>query len=320
MSCACCAPSSDRGLPAATSAPRVTATADAPRNLDQMVTLPGGTFLMGSVDELAYPADGEGPVREVSVSPFLIDSHTVTNAEFGLFIEASGYETDAERFGWSFVFGGLLPDDFPPTRGVADAPWWRQVEGADWNHPEGPDSTVVGRADHPVVHVSWNDASAYAGWAGKRLPTEAQWEYAARGGLEGTRFPWGDDLEPGGEHRSNVWQGTFPSRNTSDDGWYGTCPADAFPPNGYGLHNMTGNVWEWCADWFGVPLEGRTGTDPQGPPDGDLIVTKGGSFLCHESYCARYRPAARMSSSPDSSASNIGFRCAAPSAASDRDA
>ncbi|MDA0352326.1 MAG: formylglycine-generating enzyme family protein [Chloroflexi bacterium] len=281
-----------------------------------MVAIPGGTFLMGSEDELAYPADGEGPVREVSISPFLIDIHTVTNAKFRLFIEASGYETDAERFGWSFVFGGLLPDEFPPTRGVADAPWWRQVEGADWNHPEGPDSTVVGRADHPVVHVSWNDASAYAGWTGKQLPTEAQWEYAARGGLEGMRFPWGDDLEPSGQHRSNVWQGTFPTRNTSDDAWYGTCPVDAFAPNGYGLHNMTGNVWEWCSDWFGVPLDGRTGVDPAGPPDGDLRVTKGGSFLCHESYCARYRPAARMSSSPDSSASNIGFRCASSAARS----
>ena len=198
----------------------------------------------------AYRDDGEGPVRRLRLDPFWIDAYAVSNADFARFVEATEHVTEAERFGWSFVFGGLLPDDFPPTRGVAHAPWWRQAEGADWRRPEGPQSDLDGRLDHPVVHVSWNDVQAYCTWAGKRLPTEAEWEYAARGGLEGKLFPWGDELEPGGEHRMNVWQGAFPADNTAADGFYGTCPVDAFPPNGFGLHNMTGNVWEWCADWF----------------------------------------------------------------------
>lgn len=217
--------------------------------VDGMVLLEGGTFLMGSDDARSYPEDGEGPVRTVRLAAFRIGRTAVCNAEFAEFVAATGYRTEAERFGWSFVFGGLLPDDFPPTRGVAAAPWWRQVEGADWAHPEGPQSTVDGRADHPVVHVSWHDAAAYSAWRGLRLPTEAEWEYAARGGLAGCAFPWGDELEPG-EHRMNVWQGVFPARNDRADGWYGTCPVGEFPPNGYGLHNTTGNVWEWCQDKF----------------------------------------------------------------------
>jgi len=163
------------------------------------------------------------------------------------------------------------------------------------------------------VHVSWADAAAYAAWAGRGLPSEAQWECAARGGLDRRRYPWGDELEPGGEHRMNVWQGGFPSRNTQDDGWYGTCPADTFPPNDYGLRNMTGNVWEWCADWLDVNASvSQDSVDPTGPSDGDLRVLKGGSFLCHASYCARYRPAACMGLPPDSSTSNVGFRCSRP--------
>ena len=275
-----------------------------------MAEIPGGAFLIGSDDAMSYPDDGEAPVREVAVSPYRIDVCTVTNADFAAFAADSGYETDAERFGWSFVFAGLLPDDFPPTRAAADAPWWRQVMGADWRHPEGPASGVTGREDHPVVHVSWADAAAYAAWAGKRLPSEAQWERAGRGGRERARFPWGDELEPDGEHRMNVWQGAFPSRNTLDDGWYGTCPADAFAPNDFGLYNMTGNVWEWCFDWFDVfAHQTSPREDPIGPADGELKLLKGGSFLCHESYCARYRPAARMGLPPDTGTSNIGFRC-----------
>ena len=275
-----------------------------------MVSLPGGPFAMGSEDRWVYPADGEGPVGEVSLEPFWIDRHAVSNALFAPFVEATAYVTEAERFGWSFVFEGLLPDDFPATEAVAKTPWWRRVEGADWRHPEGPQSSIDGRSDHPVLHVSWNDAQAYCAWSGKRLPTEAEWEFAARGGLEGKAFPWGDEREPGGEHRMNVWQGTFPRENTTADGYYGTCPVDAFPPNGYGLHNMTGNVWDWTADWFDPTFRRRDrGHDPQGPAEGTHKVQKGGSYLCHHSYCRRYRVAARQRLTPDSSAGNVGFRC-----------
>jgi formylglycine-generating enzyme required for sulfatase activity len=263
-----------------------------------MARLPGGVFLMGSEDDEGYPADREGPVREVVVAPLWIDTCAVTNAEFGGFVESTGYRTTAEAQGWSFVFAGLLPDDFPPTRGVADAPWWREVDGADWRHPTGPGSSLEACERHPVVHVSWGDASAYAAWAGKRLPTESEWEYAARGGLVQTRFPWGDDLTPGGVHRANIWQGVFPSRNDCGDGFYGTAPVDAFAPNGFGLYNMAGNVWEWCAGWFDAARSGR--------------AIRGGSYLCHASYCHRYRVAARSSSTPASTAGHVGFRCVRP--------
>jgi sulfatase modifying factor 1 len=278
---------------------------------DGMVPLPGGSFAIGSDDPWAYPDDGEGPVREISLDPFWVDIGAVSNDRFSAFVEATGFVTEAERFGWSFVFAGLLPDDFPPTQAVVQAPWWRKVDGADWRHPEGPQSSLSGRADHPVVHVSWNDAEAYCAWAGKRLPTEAEWEFAARGGLEGKAFPWGDEREPGGEHRMNVWQGTFPTENTNADGFYGTAPVDAFPPNGFGLHNVTGNVWEWVADFFDAEFRRRDrGHDPRGPATGSFRVQKGGSYLCHSSYCRRYRVAARQGSSPDSSTGNVGFRCA----------
>ena len=277
-----------------------------------MVLLPKGEFLMGSEDRLAYPGDGEGPVRAVHVDPFWIDTCAVTNERFARFVDDSGYVTEAERFGWSFVFAGLLPDDFPPTRSVAQAPWWRQVEGADWRHPEGPHSGLEGREDHPVVHVTWNDAQAFAGATGRRLPTEAEWEYAARGGLEAQPYPWGEELEPAGEHRMNVWQGAFPQENTGADGYYGTCPVDAFPANGFGLHNMTGNTWEWCADWFSHDFHTRDRrTNPRGPRAGTNKTTRGGSYLCHASYCRRYRVSARNALTPDSSTGNIGFRCVA---------
>ncbi len=210
------------------------------------------------------------------------------------------------------MFGGLLPDDFPDTRGVAQTPWWRQVFGASWAHPEGPQSSVASRGDHPVVHVSWNDAVAFAGWAGKRLPTEAEWEQAARGGLVGAVFPWGDELEPDGEHRMNVFQGEFPGHDTAADGFRGTAPVDAYEPNGFGLWNVTGNVWEWCQDWFDPTWYRRsTRVSPTGPTRGELRVMRGGSFLCHHSYCRRYRVAARSSNDPTSSTSNLGFRVAA---------
>ncbi len=273
------------------------------------VRLDGGAFTMGTDDPVAYPADGEGPAIEVVLDAFAIDVTAVTVAQFAAFVRATDWQTDAERYGWSFVFGGLLPDDFQETRGVAAAPWWRQVFGADWSHPEGPHSDVVDRQDHPVTHVSWLDATAYCRWAGAALPTEAQWEFAARGGRAGSIHPWGDELEPGGEHRMNVWQGTFPAENTAADGHVGTAPVRSFPPNDYGLYEMTGNVWEWCADWFDPAAKHSAVSDnPTGPPAGSGRVMKGGSYLCHESYCHRYRISARTANAPDTSTGHLGFR------------
>ncbi len=263
---------------------------------------------MGGEDDVGYPSDGEGPIRDVAISAFALSPVAVTNDDFAAFADATGYRTTAETDGWSFVFAGLLPENFSPTRGVASAPWWRQVFGASWRNPHGPNSPVENRGDHPVVHVSWFDAAAYCNWAGGRLPTEAEWEYAARGGLEQKRFPWGDDETPGGEHRCNVWQGEFPMSNSLADGWYDTAPVDTFAPNGYGLYNMVGNVWEWCADWFSPQHQPQALDDPIGPATGAARVMRGGSFLCNPSYCFRYRNAARSSNTPDSSTGNLGFR------------
>jgi sulfatase modifying factor 1 len=305
----CCSPS--RGTHSGVQEVRPRATVVCPASMRRMVSLAGDVFVMGSEDRFVYRDDGETP-REVELSAFMIDTCAVSNTEFAEFVGAAGYVTEAERFGWSFVFGGLLPDDFPATRAVAAAPWWRQVLGADWRHPEGPQSDVGDRPDHPVVQVSFNDALSYCAWAGKRLPTEAEWEFAARGGRSRATFPWGDELEPSGEHRMNVWQGWFPSENTLADGYFGTCPVDAFAPNGYGMYNVTGNVWEWTADWFDPAFRSRDRRqDPAGPPTGTHKVQKGGSHLCHASYCRRYRVAARQGNEPDSSAGNLGFRCAA---------
>lgn len=262
-----------------------------------MVLLPGGSFLMGADDAEGFPEDGEGPVREVTLASFWIDAFAVSNEGFARFVADTGHVTDAERFGWSYVFAGVLPAAL--RRGAPrpdEAPWWCGVEGAYWRAPEGPGSELDGRADHPVVHVSWHDAVAYCRWAGTRLPTEAEWEYAARGGLVQRRYPWGDELTPDGEHRCNIWQGRFPTRNTAEDGYRSTAPVDAFPPNGFGLYNMAGNVWEWCADAWRA--------------DHPAKVMRGGSYLCHESYCNRYRVAARTSNTPDSTVGNLGFRCA----------
>jgi formylglycine-generating enzyme len=275
-----------------------------------MVRVEGGEFLMGTEDPYGFAADGEGPVRAVTLKPFWIDAYAVANARFAAFVEATGYITDAERYGWSFVFGGLLPDDFEPTRGAAQAPWWRQVFGANWRHPEGPHSSIDDRMNHPVVHVSWSDAASYCSWLGMRLPTEAEWEYAARGGLEQKRYAWGDELTPDGEWRCNIWQGTYPSHNTLEDGYLGTAPVTSFPPNGFGLYNASGNVWEWCSDWFDTTFHiNGPRKDPTGPPSGQAKVMRGGSYLCHHSYCNRYRVAARSSNTPDSSTGNMGFRC-----------
>jgi sulfatase modifying factor 1 len=310
----CCTPSSNRRLDALPTAKTFATSGQIETDIrSRMVALPGGTFLMGTDFAEGFPGDGEGPVRPVTLQPFSIDRYPVTNRIFRQFVETTGYRTDAERYGWSFGFWLHIPrakfSQMVEDR-VPAAPWWCKVPGAKWDAPEGPESNVSSRTDHPVVHVSWNDATAFTQWSGQRLPTEAEWEYAARGGLEQKLYPWGDKLRPKGEHRCNIWQGEFPNRDTAEDGYSGTCPVGAFPPNGYELYSMTGNVWEWCADWFSAEFHVTAdGNNPKGPSDGTGRVTKGGSFLCHKSYCNRYRVAARTSNTPDSSTSNMGFRC-----------
>lgn len=272
---------------------------------------------MGGDDHDQVPGDGEAPVRLVRLRPYLIDATAVTNAQYATFVKATGYVTDAERYGWSSVFhlwaAPVAPADLIDAV-VPGASWWRAVRGASWRHPEGRGSDVSGRQNHPVVHVSWRDASEYASWAGKRLPTEAEWERAARGGLDQARFPWGDELTPRGQHRCNVWQGSFPFVDTGEDGYVGTAPVKAYRANGYGLYNMSGNVWEWCADFWSTSWHADerddTRIDPEGPVHGQARVIRGGSYLCHACYCNRYRVAARTFNTPESATGHTGFRCA----------
>jgi len=265
-----------------------------------MVYLPGGDFLKGTEDKEGFKDDKEGPVQLTSVKPFYIDKAVVSNEEFKEFVEETGYVTDAEKYGWSFVFYKFLSKiQMKASIQLQPAPWWFAVKNAYWYQPEGENSDILDRLHHPVVHVSWNDALAFCKWIGKRLPTEEEWEYAARGGLEQKKYPWGDQLHPNGEHHCNIWQGDFPKANTLEDGYLGTAPVDSFPPNGYGLYNISGNVWEWCLNSF-------ENTASQN----DLKAIRGGSYLCHHSYCNRYRVAARSSNTLDSSTGNMGFRCA----------
>ena len=280
--------------------------------IHDLVDISGGSFVMGTDEDYRYPGDGEGPAREITLAPYRIGRHSVTNAQFAAFVDDTGHRTEAEVFEWSFVFHLFLPDDFPETRGVAATPWWRQVYGADWAHPAGPQSNLDDVADHPVVHVSWNDAQAYCQWAGVRLPTEAEFEKAARGGLVQQQFVWGEEFSPDGETMCNIFEGSFPVENTAEDGHVGTAPVGSFPANGFGLHDMAGNVWEWCSDWFhsNFHVDGPR-TNPQGPPAGQAKVMRGGSYLCHDSYCHRYRVSARSSNTADSSTGNLGFRVAA---------
>jgi formylglycine-generating enzyme len=288
-------------------------TADKLRHDENLIPLPGGEFLMGTEDKDGFISDGEGPIRNVYVKPFAVDRYTVSNQQFREFVDETGYKTEAEQFGWSFVFHLFVSDTTerdclgsPPQ-----TPWWLAIKGASWRYPEGLDSTIEDKMNHPVVHVSWNDAIAYCKWSGKRLLTEAEWEYAARGGLVQKKYPWGNKLTFNKQHLCNIWQGEFPVKNTGKDGYLSTAPVDAYQPNGFGLYNVAGNVWEWCADWFSnVHPNEPIIQNPSGPTYGDHRVMRGGSYLCHQSYCNRYRVAARTKNTPDSSTGNMGFRCA----------
>lgn len=298
----------------------------------RMAWIAGGEFAMGS--DKHYPE--EAPVHRVRVGGFWIDRCAVTNAEFARFVEATGHVTLAERPANAADYPGAKPGMLAPSSVVfrkAAGPvdlrdpfnWWTYVPGADWRHPQGPGSTIEGLANHPVVHVAFEDAEAYAAWAGKALPTEAEWEFAARGGLDGAEFAWGDERVPGGRHVANTWQGEFPWQNLAEDGYEGTAPVGSFPPNGYGLHEMTGNVWEWTTDWYQdhgrikracCTLDNPRGGVAEDSHDGRVLgvkiprrVMKGGSYLCAPNYCRRYRPAARMPQPVDTSTCHLGFRC-----------
>jgi formylglycine-generating enzyme required for sulfatase activity len=295
-----------------------------------MVWIPGGTFRMGS--DHHYPE--EAPAHPVTVDAFWIDPRPVTNAEFARFVRATRYATVAERPADPARYPGARPELLAPASSVFRSPghpvpltdpyqWWTYVQGADWRQPDGPGSSVKRKPDHPVVHVAWADVQAYARWARKQVPTEAEWEYAARGGLDGAEFAWGDELNPGARWMANTWQGDFPLRNTAEDGYAGTAPVGRYPANGYGLWDMIGNVWEWTADWYQAHAETSHACcsldNPRGgardrsadPRDRARVprrVMKGGSHLCAPNYCRRYRPAARMAQPVDTSTSHLGFR------------
>lgn len=278
----------------------------------RLLPIPGGIFEMGA-RKSTYHQDNDGPRRKIKLTEFLFSPVCVSNADFSRFAEATGYRTVAEQEGWSFVFHLLLGDPEKWKRSPANLPWWRAVEGAYWAQPEGPGSSWLDRADHPVVHISWFDAVAYCRWSGLRLPQEAEWERAARGGLAKNKFPWGNQMAPDDKHMMNTWQGDFPETNTADDGFVGTAPVDAFAANGFGIFNTTGNVWEWVNDRYGVraPPSKMPEINPQGPETGYSRIQRGGSYLCHSSYCQRYFVHSRTRNDPDSSTGNAGFRVAA---------
>lgn len=304
-----------------------------------MVWIPGGEFTMGSNDaELAWPE--EQPAHRVRVHGFWMDTTEVTNTQFAAFVEATGYVTDAEKAPVLEEIMAQVPPGTPPPKPEDLVPgslvfnpvgkdlgdcraleWWSWTHGAYWLHPEGPDSDIATRMDHPVVQVSWNDAVAYCAWAGKRLPTEAEWERAARGGVDDAPYVWGNGAPTDTLVKCNSWQGAFPQKNTAVDGYVRTAPVGHFAPNGFGLYDMAGNTWEWCSDWLDMTLYlNRSRTlvvDPQGPEKSfdperryePLRAQRGGSFLCHDTYCWRYRPSARQGSTPESGMSHVGFRC-----------
>jgi sulfatase modifying factor 1 len=297
---------------------------------DGMVWIPGGTFWMGC-ESCGMP--DAVPAHLVSVDGFWIDPTPVTNAAFERFVAETGYVTVAERPLDPREFPGVPRDKLVPGSAVftptshpvsLDDPlqWWRYTPGASWRHPEGPETSVRDRRDHPVVHVAFEDAIAYAKWAGKRLPTEAEFEFAARGGLDRQRYPWGNELTPNGKAAANTWQGTFPARDRGEDGYLGTSPVTAFPPNGFGVYDMGGNVWQWCADWYRpdyyaeLAKNGATASNPRGPdssfdpsePGARKRVVRGGSYMCTDQYCARYLVGSRGKSEVGSGTSNLGFR------------
>lgn len=271
------------------------------------VEIPGGTALVGT-DDPQIPDDGEGPIRSVRLKPFQMSRTAITNSEFRRFVDATGFVTEAERFGWSFVFWLQVPRDVGATEGVVDVEWWRKVHGATWFAPNGPRTEAACLPDHPAVHISWNDARAFASWSGGRLPIEAEWEHAARGGQGDVPFPWGTQ-EPNDHYVTtcNIWQGQFPNVNTARDGYVTTAPARSFEPNAFGLYNMAGNVWEWTADAYRIKSLKKSVRERLRAMRG-YKVSKGGSFLCHKSYCYRYRIAARSGTSPDSTTTHHGFR------------
>jgi formylglycine-generating enzyme required for sulfatase activity len=290
-----------------------------------MAWIPGGVFWMGSDDG----QEDEKPVHQVAVNGFWMDKTEVTNEQFEKFVRATGYVTVAERKPDAKDFPGVPAEKLVPGSVVFRPKpdtvslenhfvWWEYVAGANWRHPEGPDSTITGREKHPVVHICWFDAQAYAQWAGKRLPTEAEWEFASRGGREREPYMWGGEVAPGGKWQANIWQGRFPNENTQSDGFRGAAPVASFAPNGYGLFDMAGNVWEWCADWYlpdyyeSAPPRNPPGPDTSFDPNEPGVakrVQRGGSYLCSDLYCIGYRPSARMKASPDTGLSHAGFRC-----------
>tara|TARA_B100001094_G_scaffold108614_1_gene104510 strand:- start:720 stop:1793 length:1074 start_codon:yes stop_codon:yes gene_type:complete len=307
-------------------------------NQEGMVWIPGSTFQMGSEDNQARP--DEGPVHSVKVDGFWIDQTEVTNAQFTKFVEETGYVTTAEKpVDWEEMKKQLPPDTpkphdtllqassliFKPTSGPVDlnnfSAWWEWKPKADWRTPRGKGSTIEGKDNHPVVHVSWDDAVAYAKWAGKRLPTEAEWEWAARGGLKDKKYPWGDEEISAGIVKANSWEGTFPYNNTNKDLFFYSAPVKSFEANGYGLYDMAGNVWEWCSDWYNYDyyktIAKQTTFNPGGAsqsfdpynPYIDQKIIRGGSFLCNDTYCSGYRVASKMKSSPDTGSQHTGFRC-----------
>jgi len=281
--------------------------------LDKMIKVSQGKFLMGTDYENAFVTDGEGPVREVEIDTFYFDKFPVTNKDFDNFCSKTGYKTEAEKFGWSFVFFQLVSNQTTKNvnESVSGAPWWWKVDDAFWRKPYGGDSNLKDLENHPVVHVSWNDANAYAKWIGKDLPTEAEWEMAARGGLIQKNFSWGNDSDEI-FNKCNIWDGTFPEKNSLQDGWLGTSPVDYYDPNSLDIYDTAGNVWEWCKDWFSASFHHNdrkeTRINPSGPKYGSSKTMKGGSYLCNDSYCNRYRASARTQNTPDSSTGNLGFR------------